>query len=66
MCTVDEHHHIGERGLKDTVFGWQEDIEDVIEVMDRFNIDATILQPLGGAHDPIKVKMCQRSRICGN
>jgi len=55
MYIVDAHHHIGEKGLKDTVFGWQEDIEDVIKTMDRFNIDATILQPLGGAHDPIKV-----------
>ena len=55
MCIVDEHHHIGERGLKDTVFGWQEDIEDVIKAMDKFGVDTTILQPLGGAHDPIKV-----------
>jgi predicted TIM-barrel fold metal-dependent hydrolase len=52
---VDCHHHIGEPAGPDLVFEWSESADDILATMDEQKIDATILQPMGGAVDPRKV-----------
>ena len=49
---VNGHHHIGnDNAEQDRTFEWSESVESVIDAMDENQVDATILQPLGGEND---------------
>jgi predicted TIM-barrel fold metal-dependent hydrolase len=49
---VNAHHHIGnEDANQDRTFEWSESIAQIIDAMDENQVDATILQPLGGEND---------------
>jgi predicted TIM-barrel fold metal-dependent hydrolase len=49
---VNGHHHLGnEDGETDRTFEWSESVEQVIDAMNESQVDATILQPLGGETD---------------
>jgi hypothetical protein len=49
---VNAHHHVGRGGdSQDRTFEWTETVSQVIDAMDENEVDATILQPLGGEND---------------
>jgi hypothetical protein len=49
---VNGHHHIGNTDAEqDRTFEWSESIAQIIDAMDENEVDATILQPLGGEND---------------
>lgn len=49
---VNGHHHIGNPNAEqDRTFQWSESIAQIIDAMDENEVDATILQPLGGEND---------------
>ncbi len=53
---IETHQHLSEPDREDRTFGWgANDIDFIIRVMDRCGVEASILQPLGGAHDPVRV-----------
>lgn len=53
---IDTHQHLSERGVRDRTFGWGGNyIEDILRAMDEYGVRSAILQPLGGAEDPISV-----------
>jgi predicted TIM-barrel fold metal-dependent hydrolase len=53
---IETHQHISERGKTDRTFGWAGNhIENVLGAMAANHVVASILQPLGGASDPIAV-----------
>lgn len=53
---IETHQHLSEPDREDRTFGWgKNDIGLIIDTMDRCGVEASILQPLGGAHDPFRV-----------
>lgn len=53
---IETHQHLSEPGIEDRTFGWGDnDIDTILRTMDNCDVEASILQPLGGAHDPIRV-----------
>lgn len=53
---IETHQHISERGTRDRTFGWSGNhIEEILAAMEKFSVQAAVLQPLGGAVDPIGV-----------
>jgi len=53
---IETHQHLSEPGLEDRTFGWgNNDIDFILQTMDRCGVTTSILQPLGGAHDPVRV-----------
>ncbi|MDE2127408.1 MAG: amidohydrolase family protein [Armatimonadetes bacterium] len=53
---IETHQHISERGKGDRTFGWSgNNIENIVGAMSAAHVVAAILQPLGGAEDPIAV-----------
>lgn len=53
---IETHQHISERGQTDRTFGWGGNyIENILSAMASSHVVASILQPLGGASDPIAV-----------
>jgi uncharacterized protein len=53
---IETHQHISERGQIDRTFGWGGNhIENVLSAMAANHVVTAILQPLGGASDPISV-----------
>src|SRR5579862_3156711 len=60
ICTdlpiIETHQHISERGRTDRTFGWSGNhIENILGAMSANHVVSAILQPLGGATDPIAV-----------
>ncbi|MFW6163912.1 MAG: amidohydrolase family protein [Planctomycetota bacterium] len=56
LGVIESHQHLSEPGREDRTFGWaNNDIGIILEAMDRCGVEAAILQPLGGANDPIRV-----------
>jgi predicted TIM-barrel fold metal-dependent hydrolase len=53
---IETHQHISERGKTDRTFGWAGNhIENILGAMSVNHVVCAILQPLGGATDPIAV-----------
>lgn len=53
---IETHQHISERDKTDRTFGWGGNhIENILSAMTANHVVAAILQPLGGAGDPIAV-----------
>jgi uncharacterized protein len=53
---IETHQHISERGQIDRTFGWGGNhIENILSAMTANHVVSAILQPLGGASDPISV-----------
>ncbi len=53
---IETHQHLSEPDVEDRTFGWGHNhIELILETMDRCGVEASILQPLGGADDPSRV-----------
>ncbi len=53
---IETHQHISERGKTDRTFGWAGNhIENILGAMAANHVVSAILQPLGGATDPIAV-----------
>lgn len=53
---IETHQHVSERGATDRTFGWGGNyIENILGAMAANSVVAAVLQPLGGAVDPVKV-----------
>ena len=53
---VETHQHLSEPGVKDRTFGWGGNhIDAILAAMDEHGVASAILQPLGGAQDPVAV-----------
>lgn len=53
---IETHQHLSEPGTEDRTFGWaKNDIDVIVQAMDKCGIEAAVLQPLGGANDPVRV-----------
>ncbi len=56
LGVIETHQHLSEPGIEDRTFGWgNNDIDTILRTMDRCGMEAAILQPPGGASDPIRV-----------
>lgn len=53
---IETHQHVSERNTTDRTFGWGGNhIENIISAMAANHLVSAILQPLGGATDPVAV-----------
>lgn len=53
---VETHQHLSEPDVKDRTFGWGGNhIDAILAAMDEHGVASAILQPLGGAQDPVGV-----------
>ncbi len=56
LGVIETHQHLSEEAVEDRTFGWGNNgIDAIMRAMDHCGVEASILQPLGGAHDVFAV-----------